>query len=64
MRDCRINRIFEGTNEILRLFIALTAMNDVASQLKELSSSMKGVFSEPDQGLSACYRTMPVNMPS
>jgi alkylation response protein AidB-like acyl-CoA dehydrogenase len=50
VRDCRINRIFEGTNEILRLFIALTAMNDVGGQLKELASSMKGVLSDPIKG--------------
>lgn len=50
MRDARINRIFEGTNDILRLFIALTAMNDVGSQLKELAASLKGVFADPIKG--------------
>ncbi|WP_242337286.1 MULTISPECIES: acyl-CoA dehydrogenase family protein [Anaeromyxobacter] len=50
LRDSRINRIFEGTNEILRLFIALTAMNDVAEELKDLSSSMRGVFADPIKG--------------
>ncbi|MDX2051191.1 MAG: acyl-CoA dehydrogenase family protein [Polyangiaceae bacterium] len=50
VRDCRINRIFEGTNEILRLFIALSAMNDVGAELKELSRSLKGVFDDPIKG--------------
>jgi len=50
LRDARIARIYEGTNDILRLFIALTAMNDVSMQLKELSSSLKGVFNDPIKG--------------
>lgn len=49
-RDTRINRIFEGTNEILRLFIALNAMEDVGNNLKELSASLKGAFQDPIKG--------------
>lgn len=50
LRDSRINRIFEGTNDILRLFIALTGMNDAGKQLKELASSLDGIFNDPIKG--------------
>jgi alkylation response protein AidB-like acyl-CoA dehydrogenase len=50
LRDSRINRIFEGTNEILRLFIALAAVNDVANELKDLAQSMRGVLADPIKG--------------
>jgi alkylation response protein AidB-like acyl-CoA dehydrogenase len=49
-RDTRINRIFEGTNDILRLFIALNGFDDVGKSLKEVSSSMKGAFDDPIKG--------------
>ncbi len=53
MRDVRINRIFEGANEILKLFIALTAMSNAANVLKDIGAIIKNpasVFNEPIKG--------------
>jgi acyl-CoA dehydrogenase family member 9 len=44
MRDCRILTIFEGTNEVLRLYIALSGLKDLGKSLGELRAAMDDIF--------------------
>jgi len=46
LRDCRINMIFEGTNEILRVFVALAALQQVGEDLKKVGKALKDPVSQ------------------
>lgn len=41
MRDLRIFRIFEGANDILRLFVALSGIQYAGGHLKELQKALQ-----------------------
>jgi len=50
VRDARISPIFEGTNEILRLFIALSGLKDAGKALSDLKAAVDDIFASPIKG--------------
>jgi acyl-CoA dehydrogenase family protein 9 len=46
VRDARVNLIFEGTNQILRLFLALQGLRGPGEELRHLGEALKRPFSE------------------
>ena len=49
-RDSRILTIFEGTSEILRLFIALSGIKDAGRLLRDLGAAVEDIFNSPIKG--------------
>ena len=46
LRDCRINMIFEGTNEILRVFVALAGVQNLGEELKKVGRALHDPISQ------------------
>lgn len=46
LRDCRINMIFEGTNEILRVFVTLAGVQNLGAELKKIGKALRDPISQ------------------
>ena len=49
-RDSRILSIFEGTNEVLRLYIALSGLKEIGKSYGELRAAVDDIFNSPIKG--------------
>jgi acyl-CoA dehydrogenase family member 9 len=50
VRDSRILSIFEGTNEVLRLYIALSGLKELGKSYGELRAAVDDIFNHPIKG--------------
>ncbi len=63
LRDSRVNMIFEGTNEILRVLVALSGMKEIGEGLQEVGRALKAPLSSfgilSDYAVRRVRRTLP-----
>jgi len=65
LRDLRVFRIFEGANDVLRLFVALTGMQYAGGHLRELQKALKNPLGNlglvVNEGLTRGFRKIGIS---